>query len=124
MPIKVTTKCRICGNPDLKSILSLGEQPLSGVFPSPEAPDPSISPLELVRCNKDSKSDACGLVQLRHQAELSEMYGATYGYFSSISPTMVSNLEENARQQKEFAKPMSSDVVLNIGQIEDFRRAN
>ena len=61
MPIKVTTKCRICGNPDLKFILSLGHQPLSGVFPRPEAPDPNVSPLELIRCNKESKPDACGL---------------------------------------------------------------
>ena len=115
MPIKITTKCRLCGNPDLKLILDLGEQPLSGVFPRPEAPDPSVSPLELVRCNKEPKPDACGLVQLRHQAELSEMYGTTYGYFSSISPTMVSHLEEKVRQLKAFAKPVKGDVVLDIG---------
>ncbi len=115
MPIKVTTKCRLCGNTDLKLILKLGEQPLSGVFPRPEAPDPSVSPLELIRCNKESKPDACGLVQLRHQAELSEMYGTTYGYFSSISPTMVSHLEEKVRHLKAFAKPVKDDVVLDIG---------
>jgi NDP-4-keto-2,6-dideoxyhexose 3-C-methyltransferase len=115
MPIKVTTKCRICGNPDLKFILSLGHQPLSGVFPRPEAPDPNVSPLELIRCNKESKPDACGLVQLRHQAELSEMYGTTYGYFSSISPTMVSHLERKVAHLKEFVKPIKGDVVLDIG---------
>ena len=113
MPIKVTTKCRICGNPDLKPILELGHQPLSGVFPRPEAPDPSVSPLELIRCNKESKPDACGLVQLRHQAELSEMYGTTYGYFSSISPTMVLHLEEKVRRLKAFANLVKGDVVLD-----------
>lgn len=115
MSIKITTKCRLCGNPDLRLILNLGQQPLSGVFPRPEAPDPSVSPLELVRCNKESRPNACGLVQLRHQAELSEMYGSTYGYFSSISPTMVSHLEEKVRHLTAFIKPMKGDVVVDIG---------
>jgi NDP-4-keto-2,6-dideoxyhexose 3-C-methyltransferase len=115
MPIKVTTKCRICGNTDLKPVLSLGDQPLSGVFPRPEAPDPSVSPLELIRCDKESTPSACGLVQLRHQAELAEMYGTTYGYFSSISPTMVSHLEQKVRDLKTFSNPARGDVVLDIG---------
>ena len=115
MPIKTTTNCRICGNRDLRTILDLGRQPLSGVFPRPEAPDPSVSPLELIRCSKEATPGACGLVQLRHQAELSEMYGTTYGYFSSISPTMVTHLEGKVRQLKEFAKPVPGDVVLDIG---------
>ena len=115
MPIKITTRCRICGNPNLTPILDLGEQPLSGVFPRPDAPDPSVSPLELIRCDKDAARDACGLVQLRHTAELSEMYGATYGYFSSISPTMVAHLEGKVRDLKAFVKPVPGDVVLDIG---------
>lgn len=115
MPPRITTTCRICGNLNLKPILSLGEQPLSGVFPRPESPDPSLSPLDLVRCDKEGRSDACGLVQLRHSAELSEMYGATYGYYSSISPTMVSHLEDHVRQLVAFAKPRKGDVVLDIG---------
>jgi NDP-4-keto-2,6-dideoxyhexose 3-C-methyltransferase len=115
MAITETTTCRVCGNPDLQPIISLGCQPLSGVFPNPEAQDPSSSPLELIRCNTDSQPGACGLVQLRHQAELSEMYGASYGYFSSISPTMVSHLEEKVVDLIEFVKPVKGDVVLDIG---------
>ncbi len=115
MPIKVTNKCYVCGNPDLKPILSLGEQPLSGVFPSPDCPDPSVSPLELIRCNNNTNADACGVVQLRHLAELSEMYGTTYGYYSSISPTMVSHLKAMAGRITAFVKPNKGDVVLDIG---------
>jgi len=115
MPTKITTKCRICGNSDLKPILDLGEQPLSGVFPSPESADPTSSPLELLLCNKENNSDACGLVQLRHQADLAEMYGSTYGYFSSISSLMVSHLEEKVRDLVTFVKPVKGDVVLDIG---------
>lgn len=115
MPPRVTTQCRICGSPHLKSILSLGDQPLSGVFPRPESPDPSLSPLDLIRCDKEAQPDGCGLVQLRHSAELSEMYGQTYGYYSSISPTMVSHLEEKVRQLLAFVKPSTGDVVLDVG---------
>ena len=115
MPPRITTTCRICGNANLTSILSLGDQPLSGVFPRPDAPDPSLSPLDLIRCDKEAHPGGCGLVQLRHSAELSEMYGQTYGYYSSISPTMVSHLEGKIRQLVDFVKPKPGDVVLDIG---------
>jgi len=115
MPSRITTQCRICGNPNLTPILHLGDQPLSGVFPRAEAPDPSRSPLDVIRCDRNGRSDACGLVQLRHSAELSEMYGSTYGYYSSISPTMVSHLERHVQRIVSFAKPAAGDVVLDIG---------
>jgi len=99
----------------LKPIIDLGDQPLSGVFPRPESPDPSVSPLKLVRCDAEAKPGSCGLVQLLHTAELSEMYGTTYGYYSSISPTMVSHLEAKVHALAKFAKPQPSDVVLDIG---------
>lgn len=115
MPTKVATKCRLCGNPDLQLILDLGVQPLSSVFPKPGNRDPSVSPLELVRCNKATKPDACGLVQLRHQAEMSEMYGKTYGYFSSISPTMVKHLQAKIEVLTKLVPLWKGDVVLDIG---------
>jgi NDP-4-keto-2,6-dideoxyhexose 3-C-methyltransferase len=115
MALKKWNQCRICGNPHLKPIIDLGKQPLSGVFPRPEAPNPSTSPLTLVRCDIKARRGACGMVQLLHTAELSEMYGLTYGYYSSISPTMVSHLESKARALIQFVKPKPGDVVLDIG---------
>jgi NDP-4-keto-2,6-dideoxyhexose 3-C-methyltransferase len=115
MPLKTWNHCRICGNPHLKPVIDLGSQPLSGVFPRPEAPDPSVSPLDLLRCDIEAKPGSCGLVQLRHTAELSEMYGATYGYFSSISPSMISHLESKVRGLVDLAKPKPGEVVLDIG---------
>lgn len=115
MPAKTWTQCRICGNPNLKPIIDLGDQPLSGVFPRPERPDPSKSPLQLARCDVQAKSGACGLVQLLHTAELAEMYGTTYGYYSSISPTMVAHLESKVRGLVDLVKPQRGDVVLDIG---------
>ncbi len=115
MPLKTWTHCRICGNPHLKRIIDLGSQPLSGVFPRPESPNPTPAPLDLVRCDVEAKPGACGLVQLLHTAELSEMYGTTYGYYSSISPTMVSHLEGKVRDLVEIAQPKPGEIVLDIG---------
>ena len=53
MSIIETKKCRICGNKNLKTILNLGNQPLSSVFPKENSPDPSVSPLELIICSND-----------------------------------------------------------------------
>lgn len=115
MPTKVITNCLLCGNSDLQPILDLGEQPLSSVFPKPGDRDPSVSPLEMVRCNTATNLDACGLVQLRHIAELSEMYGKTYGYFSSISPTMVDHLTAKVGVLESYVNLSKGDVVLDIG---------
>lgn len=112
---QIYNQCRICGNTTLTRLLSLGNQPLSGVFPRPEAPDPSLSPLDVVCCDRQTNPDACGLIQLRHSAELSEMYGVTYGYYSSISPTMVSHLKQIAERIIGIAQLRAGDTVLDIG---------
>ena len=109
MPTKTWTNCRICGSTHLKPIIDLGDQPLSGVFPRPDVKDPANGPLQLVRCEQ------CSLVQLLHTAELTEMYGTTYGYYSSISPTMVSHLQAKVHELVKIAKPKAGDVVLDIG---------
>ena len=117
MSYKVETKsCRICGNTELAPILSLGDQRLSGVFPMPDSPQPSFSPLELIKCdNSQSFQKNCGLLQLKHSASLEEMYGATYGYYSSLSPTMVSHLKDIVDLLVKFVKPESGDIALDIG---------
>jgi len=111
----ITTACRICGNQRLIPLLSLGEQRLSGVFPAPHAPQPSVSPLELIKCDGAADGEACGLVQLKQSANIEEMYGATYGYHSSLSPTMVGHLKEKADHLMRFVALKSGDVVLDIG---------
>lgn len=115
MAIKETTYCRICGNTKFENILNLGKQPLSSVFPKENYPDPTVSPLELIMCSNESNKEACGLVQLKHQADLSEMYGTTYGYFSSISPLMVNHLKRKVNEIVKYVKPNKNDIVLDIG---------
>ena len=85
-------KCRVCGNRDLAPVVSLGEQYLTGVFPSVREAPPSRGPLELVACNTAGNKKACGLVQLRQSYNLEEMYGENYGYRSSLNQAMVNHL--------------------------------
>ncbi len=109
------TRCRICGNSRLETLIDLGRQRLSGVFPARSAPDPSLSPLELIKCGETAGRGTCGLVQLRHNASLREMYGSTYGYHSSLSPTMVSHLKGKVSDLLRRVDPQPGDAVLDIG---------
>jgi NDP-4-keto-2,6-dideoxyhexose 3-C-methyltransferase len=108
-------QCRVCGNKDLVPILSLGSQRLSGVFPHPDSPQPSYSPLELLRCDTTQNSEACGLVQLKHIANIDEMYGTTYGYHSSLSPTMETHLQQKVLNLIDFVNPQPGEIILDIG---------
>jgi len=72
---KEIKKCRISDSTNLVPVLSLGEQYLSGIFPSEKNKKISKGPLDLVWC-PDS-----GLVQLKQSYSLVEMYGDNYGSF-------------------------------------------
>jgi C-methyltransferase C-terminal domain/Putative zinc binding domain/Methyltransferase domain len=103
------TECRICGGEGLDVLLELGTQFLTGVFP--RRPDESLTkgPLTLVRC------DSCGLVQLLHSYEKTELYGQHYGYRSSLNRRMVSHLESKAGALMRAVDLRPDDVVVDIG---------
>ncbi len=108
-------KCRVCGNRDLAPVLSLGEQYLTGVFPSIREAAPSRGPLELVACNTAGNQKACGLVQLRQSYNLEEMYGENYGYRSSLNQAMVNHLGTKVYQLLDRYPLQKGDLVLDIG---------
>ena len=105
-------RCRCCANTRLESVLSLGEQHLTGVFPRSPLETVTSGPLELVKCLGE---DACGLVQLRHTYDSAEMYGDNYGYRSGLNQSMVRHLGTTAAAI--VAKfPCGEDaIVLDIG---------
>lgn len=103
------TRCRMTGSKNLVSILDLGTQSLTGVFPNAMAPRPTAGPVELVLCPDG------GLLQLRQSYDLSEMYGDNYGYRSALNKSMVMHLAEKASRLQEIAKLASGDIVLDIG---------
>jgi hypothetical protein len=91
------------------SVLSLGMQELTGVFPKSRSDAISSGPLELVWC-MDS-----GLLQLKHSFEPSEMYGENYGYRSGLNQSMVQHLTDKVRYLERMQHLSAGDVVLDIG---------
>jgi hypothetical protein len=108
--------CRICGSQHLAPLLDLGDQCISGLFATPggEPPVTQALPLQLVRCDKTSDENACGLVQLRHSVPGSLLY-RSYWYRSGINQTMTRNLHEIAGQASAIARPAPDDLLLDIG---------
>jgi len=101
--------CRACGSTKLESVLDLGIQPLSGVFPKKGDPDPLSGPLTLVKCGK------CALVQLAHNYPLELMYGENYGYRSGLNQSMASHLQLKARKLSHLFDIKPGAIVLDIG---------
>jgi hypothetical protein len=112
---KEISLCRICGNADLVPVLNLGEQALTGVFPSSIDENVAVGPLELVKCNDTAGQDVCGLVQLRHSYESHLIYGNNYGYRSGLNQSMVDHLRNKANAIKQIVPLHSGDLVLDIG---------
>lgn len=100
--------CRLCGFEDLVTVLDLGDQALTGVFPLP-GETVGHGPLTLVRCS------ACTLVQLGETPDLEQMYGDNYGYRSGLNQSMVEHLAAKARKLEQLVDLQPGDVVLDIG---------
>lgn len=106
------SSCRICGNQELVQVLDLGEQVLTGVFPAAIGQKITKGPLSLVKCMGEA---ACGLLQLEHSYELSEMYGDNYGYRSGLNASMVEHLNAKVARIRSLVGLSAGDLVIDIG---------
>ncbi len=104
--------CRICGNSELVEVLDLGTQTLTGVFPQSRSQNVTKGPLQLVKC---MGADACGLLQLQHSYDHSEMYGLNYGYRSSLNKSMVDHLHRKVAAILSRTTPSEDALVIDIG---------
>jgi hypothetical protein len=102
-------RCRVSGSPNLVSVLDLGDQALTGVFPKEQNSTVTRGPLHLVWC-PDS-----GLLQLSHSYDLNEMYGENYGYRSGLNRSMVEHLTQKIHELERTAELTHGDTVLDIG---------
>ena len=105
----VVHRCRVCGSTDLQSVVDLGVQSLTGVFPRTADAQLTRGPLEVVRCTGD-----CGLVQLHHRYDPGELYGGDYGYRSALNRSMVEHLHETVQALLARVPVGAGDVVLDI----------
>jgi hypothetical protein len=103
------SKCRICDSNNLITVLSLGEQFLTGVFPKSTSEKITKGPLDLVWC-PDS-----GLVQMKQSYSLDEMYGDNYGYRSGLNDSMVRHLTNKIRTLERLVDLTENDLVIDIG---------
>ena len=104
--------CRICGNENLETVLEIGEQTLTGVFPKNTETQITAGPLTLVKCSGKGK---CGLLQLAHSYSLEEMYGENYGYRSGLNPSMIAHLRSKVERIKALGIIEDGDIIVDIG---------
>lgn len=101
--------CRVSGGETLHTVLDLGRQALTGVFPRTRDEAVTSGPLKLAWCAD------CGLLQLAHSFDPTEIYGDNYGYRSGLNRSMVRHLEQKAHLLETQAKLRPGDVILDIG---------
>jgi hypothetical protein len=99
----------VSASDNLVSVLNLGQQELTGVFPKTSQDEVTRGPLELVWC-PDS-----GLLQLRHTYDSSEMYGDNYGYRSGLNQSMVDHLSSKVAYLERLVGLKAGETVLDIG---------
>jgi hypothetical protein len=102
-------KCRESGSSNLITVLSLGTQALTGVFPKNSAEKVTSGPLELVWAPES------GLLQLGHTYNAAEMYGENYGYRSGLNQSMVDHLNQKIMSLERLVQPKEGDTVVDIG---------
>jgi hypothetical protein len=102
-------RCRISGSKNLVSVLQLGEQVFTGIFPRSVSQPVPRGPLELLWCAES------GLLQLGHSFDSAEMYGDNYGYRSGLNESMIRHLTEKVRYLSALTGLETGDLVLDIG---------
>jgi len=103
------SECRVSKSENLVSVLNLGDQVLTGVFPKTAGESVTRGPLELAWC-PDS-----GLLQLKHSYDVSEMYGDNYGYRSGLNQSMVDHLSSKVAYLEKLVELNPGETVLDIG---------
>ena len=105
--MKKLKKCRFCKSSEIKVVIDLGNQYLTGVFPKFLKESITNGPLKLLICNN------CSLLQLSYTYNLSEMYGDNYGYRSGLNKSMVKHIGLKIRKLEKYIN--KGDLVLDIG---------
>ena len=101
--------CRLCRGTCLVNVLDLGKQALTGVFPKSIEEEVPVGPLQLCKCAD------CDLVQLRHNYDLGQLYGNTYGYRSGLNQSMVRHLHQKVEKIRSMVQLHGDDLVVDIG---------
>ena len=107
--INQISHCRVTGEEDFITVLDLGNQYLTGVFPKNKNEKITKGPLQLIWPRKSK------LLQLKHSYSQDEMYGDNYGYRSGLNQSMVNHLQSKIEFLVEIININKGDLVLDIG---------
>ncbi|MFZ1970840.1 MAG: class I SAM-dependent methyltransferase [Candidatus Nanoarchaeia archaeon] len=103
-------ECRSCGSVELTPIISLGNQYVTNFVSSEEEQrDIPLVPLELVLCEN------CKLLQLKHNAPASSMWGDQYWYKSGINRMIREDLKDIVEKAQKIVQLRKGDTVIDIG---------
>ena len=108
---KAVTKCQVCGEASLESILFLGYlPPVNDFHPIGERPkeEPSY-PAEIISC------DRCNLVQSGLIVDPKIIFPPSYPYTSSTTKALRDNFSELYRECVSMFKFGPEDLVVDIG---------
>ncbi len=105
------TKCQICSNKSLTTILSLGHQPIVQEYLTAETlREPETTyPLNLARCN------SCGLLQLDYIVDPKLVFPKNYPYRTGLTNMLIRNFRDLANTLFEKFKPSENDLIIDIG---------
>ena len=113
------SRCRSCGNDNLKTILSLGALPLANALLTVEQcnqPEKSY-PLELVFCPD------CALVQITETVSPETLFGE-YFYFSSFSDTILQNAKAIAERMIAALGLGSNSLAVEVASNDGYLLKN
>ena len=100
--------CRNCRKKSFNKISNIGKQPISSLFLKKKIQIKNYS-LDLYKCKY------CDLVQLSKIPNLKDMYGADYGYKTSVSKLMVNHLKKKISKLNRFGIFKKKSKILDIG---------
>jgi len=103
------SQCRLCKSTKIVSLIDLGDQCFTGIFPKSAHDKVPSGRLELAKCTQ------CDLVQLAHSFDLSLLYGHNYGYRSGLNGSMVRHLNSIVQDIVKRVDLDRGDLVIDIG---------
>lgn len=101
--------CRSCKSKKLDKLFSLGNLFYTGIFPKKIKSTVPKGELKLVICK------FCKLVQLESNFSSKKMYGANYGYRTSLNRSMKKHITGKKKLLSNFIKLKKNDIILDIG---------
>lgn len=105
------TKCQICGNTKLQTVLSLGHQPVVQEYLTGEQlrHGEATYPLSLCFCSR------CGLTQLEYIPDPEIVFPKTYPYRTGMTNMLIRNFRALAETLDEKYHFKPKDLIIDIG---------